>query len=253
VFLMYVDESGDSGTTGSPSDYFVLSGLVVHESDWANVLKSILDFRVQMRNQFGLKLREEIHAAAFINKPGQLQRIRRNDRMTILRAFVNELSKIPQIRLINVVVDKTNKISQTDIFELAWKALIQRFENTIRYGNFTVPSAPTDRGLILPDHTDEKKLRSLVRKMRYFNPVPSQYAVAGRNMPLATIVEDPVLKDSQHSYLIQAADVVAYFLYQSLSPNKYVKKGGAQNYFSRLHPVLCLQASPRDSQGVVKL
>jgi len=34
VYLMYVDESGDTGLDGSPTDHFVLTGFVVHEADW---------------------------------------------------------------------------------------------------------------------------------------------------------------------------------------------------------------------------
>lgn len=32
MYFMYVDESGDPGMLVSPTRYFVLSGLVVHES-----------------------------------------------------------------------------------------------------------------------------------------------------------------------------------------------------------------------------
>lgn len=31
MYLMYVDESGDSGLLGSPTRYFVVSGIVLHE------------------------------------------------------------------------------------------------------------------------------------------------------------------------------------------------------------------------------
>jgi len=31
LYLLYVDESGDTGLTGSQSRYFILSGFVVHE------------------------------------------------------------------------------------------------------------------------------------------------------------------------------------------------------------------------------
>ena len=31
MYLMYVDESGDSGLVNSPTRYFVLTGMVVHE------------------------------------------------------------------------------------------------------------------------------------------------------------------------------------------------------------------------------
>jgi hypothetical protein len=39
-----------------------------------------------MQRAFGLRLREEIHAAALINRPGPLVRIQRNDRLTIIGA-----------------------------------------------------------------------------------------------------------------------------------------------------------------------
>ena len=62
MFLMYVDESGDSGLVNSPTRYFVLTGLVVHELRWHDALNSLVNFRQRMRGKFGLKLREEIHA-----------------------------------------------------------------------------------------------------------------------------------------------------------------------------------------------
>lgn len=44
MYLIYEDESGDSGTLNSPSRYFVLSGLVVHELRWLATLDAIVDF-----------------------------------------------------------------------------------------------------------------------------------------------------------------------------------------------------------------
>ena len=72
MFLLYVDESGDSGMVRSPSDYFVLTGLVIHELRWNEYLDRIVDYRKRMRNSFGLLLREEIHSAHLINTPGSL-------------------------------------------------------------------------------------------------------------------------------------------------------------------------------------
>ncbi len=54
MYLMYVDESGDPGTVNSPTRYFVLSGLVVHELSWLATLDSLIDFRRRMRDTFGL-------------------------------------------------------------------------------------------------------------------------------------------------------------------------------------------------------
>jgi len=66
-------------------------------------------------------------------------RIKRNDRLSILRFFADELALMPHLNIINVVVDKTNKNSNHDIAIIAWKALIQRFSNTITRSNFSGP------------------------------------------------------------------------------------------------------------------
>ncbi len=55
MYLMYVDESGDIGLHNSPTRYFVLSGLVVHELRWQDTLDQFIDFRHRMRRQFTLR------------------------------------------------------------------------------------------------------------------------------------------------------------------------------------------------------
>ena len=137
---MYVDESGDCGIVNSPSSFFVLTGLVVHEVRWMDCLNKLIEFRRRMRDGFGLKLREELHAAQLISKPGDLDRIPKSERLTIIRAFADELALMDDFRLINVVVDKAGKPPHFNIFETAWDRLIQRFENTIRAKNFPGPN-----------------------------------------------------------------------------------------------------------------
>ena len=85
MFLLYVDESGDTGLVNSPTEYFILSGLVIHETRWDSVLSNIVDFRRQMRESYGLKLREEIHAAHLLQRPGELARIPKSLRLRLLR------------------------------------------------------------------------------------------------------------------------------------------------------------------------
>jgi len=56
VYLMYADESGDTGlpADNSPTRYFFLSGLVVHELDWQETLSGLLDFRRWLMNRYGV-------------------------------------------------------------------------------------------------------------------------------------------------------------------------------------------------------
>lgn len=258
MFLMYVDESGDPGLlqANSPTRYFTLTGLIVHELRWQQSLDQLIAFRRRMNGAFGLHLREELHAARLINNPGPLVRIRRNDRLTIIRHFANELARLPDVNIINIVVDKTNKPANYDVFSTAWKALIQRFQNTMSYHNFRGPANPDERGMIFPDHTDDKKLTQLLRRLRRYNPVPNQpqFGLGSyRNLTIDAVIEDPNFRDSAHSYFIQAADLSAFLLYQKLQPSSYIRRKSAQNYFDRLGPALCKVASATDPQGIVRL
>lgn len=253
MYLMYVDESGDIGLNGTPTQIFLLSGIIIHELRWKDYLDQLIDFRKRMLQKYNLHMRDEIHASNFINKPGDLVRIKRNDRLSILRLFADEISTMPDVNIINVVIKKTTKPQDYDVFERAWQVLIQRFENTISHRNFHGPSNPDERGIIIPDNTDSKKLTRLIRRMRRFNPVPNQLGYGYRNLQLRNTIEDPFMRNSDESYFIQAADLCAFLLYQKYFPNNYVKKKGAQNYFYRLDPVLCKVASRDNAYGIVEI
>ena len=253
MYFLYVDESGDTGMRNSPTQFFILSGFVVHELRWHSTLDAIIDFRRELSTRYGLRLREEIHAAHFMHRPGTLARIRKDLRLRILREVLDFEATLPDVNLLHVLIDKSRKVPDYDVFEHAWMALLQRFENTISHRNFPGPQNPQDYGVAICDRTDEPKLRKLVRRLRRYNPVPNIRGGGYRQMPLQTLVEDPVHRDSLHSYFIQLADVNSYCLCQQEQPNRYFRRKGARNYFRRLDPVLCKVASRTDPQGIVRL
>lgn len=256
---MYADESGDSGLQGSPTRYFVLTGIVVHESHWHEMLDRLVAFRKRVRHRFGLLLAEEIHAGKMLSRPGTsiAGRISKNDRLTIIRALLDTMSRMDFLNVITVRVDKQGKAAGYDPFERAWEALIQRFENTLGYRNFPGPKLQNDLGVIFCDETDEATLRKLYRRMRIYNPVPNTRALYGgggyRQLKLARIVEDPNIRSSLDSYFIQSADAAAFAAYQRYAPSTYVRKKGARNYYTRLDPVLCKVASSMHPLGIVEL
>ena len=250
MYMMYVDESGDPGMVNSPGDHFVLSGIVMHERVWRDFVLNLVDFRRTLKAAYGLPIRTEIHSAEYIRK--NVHGIQKFKRLAILRNCLDELAKRNDILITNVVVEKVGKAPDFDVFEFAWKTLFQRFENTLKYGNF--PGAfRQDLGMVFTDATAGNKLLRLVRRMSVFNPVPNQswMGLGFRNLPIVKIIEDPHGKDSRDSLIIQMADVCAYFLHQKFKPNGYIKKQGASRYFDRLKPVLNLRASGSDPLGVV--
>jgi hypothetical protein len=253
VYLIYVDESGDTGFLPGSTRYFALSAIVLHELRWHQTLDSLIMFRRDLRSKYGLKLREEIHAADFIHRPGAIARIPKSLRLHIMRDALDFQAQLPDICLINVVVDKQGKAPDYDVFDNALGALVQRFDNTLSRHNLSGSHNAEDHGILVVDQTDEKKLRALTRRMRVYNPVPYKGGSGYRQMPIVTLVEDAVHRDSLHSYFIQMADVNACFLFQKQRPAGYVKKKGARNFFDRLDPVLCKVAAAGDPQGVVRL
>lgn len=253
MYLMYVDESGDTGLVGSPTRFFALSGLVVHESRWREFLQKLIAFRKTLRSVHGLPLRGEIHASEFIRS--KVFNLDRHVRLAILRNTLDELAKISDVRITNVIVDKQGKPATYDVFNSAWGTLFQRFENTLVHGNF--PGAHRkDHGIVITDATAGKKLARLVRKMAVINYIPNDTSMFGggsRNIPILRVIEDPYGKDSAQTLPVQMVDVTAYFLMQRFAPNAYIRKQRAHNYFERLKPVLNVRASRYDKFGVVKI
>ena len=69
-----------------------------------------------------------------INRPGDLVRIKRNDRMTILRAFINELCSMNDLSIINIAIDKNGKPNNYNVMEKAG-SFVAEFSNTMSHHN----------------------------------------------------------------------------------------------------------------------
>jgi hypothetical protein len=232
MYLLYVDESGDSGVVNSPNNYFVLSAIVLHETNWQKILDDIIDFRRYLKKRYGLLMNEEIHAAVFINGHPKLKaNISKNDKMDILRKCLKFLNDRNDISIYSVACNKTNR--KENVFDYTWRIFIQRFENTLQHNNFPVGFTQAEKGIILSDNTDGGKLTAILRKMRHYNPVPNMQSSGSRNLKLIGIIEDPVLRSSDNSYFHQLVDVVAYFARQYYEPNKYIRKKGGRLYYNR--------------------
>ena len=171
--MMYVDESGDIGLKKSKTKFFILSAIIIHELLWNDTLEDLIEFRRNLRDKKKLKLREEIHCSAFLNKPGNLIRIPMYERVDIIKQCAKWLNNKIYISTFSIRIDKQQEKynSKDNVFETAWKFLIQRFENTINKHNFNGPSNYDERGIIIADNTDIPKLRTIYRKMRRKNLV----------------------------------------------------------------------------------
>lgn len=239
MFLMYVDESGDVGKVNSPTQHFILSSITLNANDWLKFLNDLIDFRRSLKISHGLKMRTEIHAKEFFKGSPNCTYIKKHLRIDILKKCIDWLASRQDINIITVRCDKSLNGGK-DIFDYTWKCLIQRFENTLRGNNFSI-RWKHQIGMIISDNTDGGKLKKLLRSMRRVNFVPniiSAYGGGSRNILLKVVIEDPVMRDSDASYVHQMADVIAYFAKQYYQPNKYMRKKGGRNTYNNLNPVI---------------
>ena len=218
MYLMYVAESGDTGLSpSSPTRYFALSGLVVHESRWRDFLNQLIAFRKTLRSIYGLPVRAEIHAAVFIGRrvPGVGGVLLKwHDRLAILRNTLDELQKMNFISITNVIADKTGKPAGYDVFAAAWTTLFQRFENTMIHGNYP-GGHRDDYGLVITDATAGTKLARMVRAWRctITSRMMRAFGSGPRNIPIKRVIEDSYGKSSAATLPIEACDVAVYFLH----------------------------------------
>ena len=257
MYLMYVDECGDSGMKPESSRYFILSAIILHESRWTAVMTRFANQRNEFKEHYGFDPDLELHASHMMGRSSKkYTKWNKQQRHMMLRhAIALEATMADSIRVMNVVIDKKKHGYPYDPFTKAWDALINRFENTIEHGNFPGARNPgDDTGMIIVDETDEKKLRLLTRKMRWNNVVPSQLFPGGTvEHNLRCVIEDPLHKRSETSMLIQMCDINSFFLKQTYEPNASVVKYKARNLFYKLEPVLLKEARPSNEYGIVEM
>lgn len=246
MYLMYVDESGDPGTAKHSSEHFALSGIIVPEEHWSTSLSRLKDFRGRLYEDYGLSPRIELHASELIRPSGNevYRSIGKSTRMQILKEHVQTLPyAFEGCKVINVFIRKEEHKNK-DIFELAWGRLLQRYEIYLKKtGNHL--------GMVIVDETDDKKLSSLLRRMRQYNPINSIYG-GWYNSTIENIIEDPFGRISASSYFIQASDSLVHCLYRKEIPKGSYKKFGLDRYFDFAEPLLLKEASKYDPLGIVR-
>lgn len=254
MYLIYADESGDPGNPGD-SKYFVISGLIVHETHWNGVFSQFIDLRRSLHAQYRLPFRAEFHATDLVGGHGDYHHTRSGltpvHRLEIYQKILECLAATAELRILNVFVRKERITApDMDIYEMAWRLFIQRCHNFVEKGGHL--NLQDQYGLLITDSTHDDALRRLMRRMRAYNPVPS--TIPGndvRHIRVTRLLDDPVPRISGWSYFIQMADLVAYALAHRDFPRKKLAKYGFEGFFDCLGPILLREACRYDPQGIV--
>jgi hypothetical protein len=213
MLFAYFDESGDTGFAASPTDTFVLSGLLIHDRDWLSALDQTVAFRRYLRDNFHISPRAELKASWMIHNKGDIRSsgLTYPARMAAYRAAMRFQRKSKLFRMFAVVIRKPEiKKLPADVRELAWRFSVQRLE---RFG-----TATKDNLHILPDEGHGAFIVKKVREMRRFHYVASAFGPETLDRKAENIVEDPSDRNSRESYFVQLADLNAYAAFRKIHP-----------------------------------
>jgi hypothetical protein len=211
MYLAYFDESGDSGVSNSPTQWFVLNCVLVHETKWMTSLNQLIELRKLFRDQHGFSTRSEIKSSDMRKGRGVFFKMHwsLSRRMAFYENVMKYVAKtLTDTSTFCVAVDKIPAHERgNDARELAWRLALQRVHNFCR--------SPSERAIIFPDEGHSDLIRKLLRKMRRHQNIPSHFGGDALKVPTDRIVEDPNERASHDSYFIQLADWSAYAAHRS--------------------------------------
>jgi len=250
MYLLYSDESGDPGRKGQ-GDYLILSALLIHEGRWRECFDLTKQLRTTLKQEYGIAKNAELHANKNIAGRGVLwgKRWKVEERVKLFQIIIETVSQMPGLKTMSVCIRKSASQFEgkkgRSIHDTAWTFILQRFHNFIvqqQGGNVN------DHGIVLHDTGHDVEIRKLMRKLRVYNYVPSRYGSA-RNVPLTSLIEDPIPRNSAHAQFIQIVDYIAYSLLRRESPvDKYP---GLENIYDILNPVVLKEASSENDLGII--
>jgi hypothetical protein len=206
----YRNPSTSPGSTGASSSMtFTLGCVLVDALRWPDVFDNIIDYRRFLRDQFRIPVRAEIKANFLLRNGGPLRPLHLSEaaRFRVYRGLLRLQDKL-DLRAFAVVIHKERLPAVLDPREVAWEYLIQRLERFTEKGS--------TRALLIHDEGEGALVRSLVRRARRIGSAGSAFGTGSLRRPARLLLDDPVMRKSHESYLLQLADLNAYAAFRRL-------------------------------------
>lgn len=213
TFMAYIDETGDTGEPslrGSTS-YFGLGCVILDLDRWPQTMDALNAYRRRLQGSLGIPVSQELKANFLIRNNGGLRPLglSPSQRAYVYRGHLKLLAPLG-MEAFAVVTDKEKSgFVGSKCLEETWLMLLQRLERMTTYEDRSV--------MITHDNGDNDSVRALVRRARHRLTAGGRFGDTFQ-MAATRIIEDPVPRDSQNSYLLQLADMVAYAGWRSYMP-----------------------------------
>ena len=220
MFLMYIDESGNTGTNYKDKDqpFLTMSGVIVKDTDWIRIDSEITELKQKLFKSTDV----EIHAALMYNP-------RKRTHFWGERSLVENLKSLEsivdfmvrsEIKLISCNISKQNIKNhlggdmKVDPYYFGLIVLSYWFDMFLISDN--------SRGSIITDRIDsidERITHSILNILRFTD----EYNITN-------IIERPLKTDAKMSNLVQIADVAAFCFNKRISWRKKAKLSNKEQH-----------------------
>lgn len=211
MYVMFADGSG-SGKAAAPSrdpGFYVLSGVVVHESHLQRLQDDIADLKQSLfpgvkPHMLELHAHEIWHNRGLFS-PGNLGP-KLDDKRQIFDRVV-DLACSPTVALISVTIDKSLDIGMKGRhwpLERSWIDMVKVFRQ------YLSPKRGAEYGLIVAD-ASERMSEQLIAKTTY--RTARRYGTGQRRSP---VLDGMFFRDSRLESVIQLADMVGYVIHKHM-------------------------------------
>ena len=140
MYLGYLDDSGDPGVhTGSPTPTYTTACVLVRDAHWVGLFEDLIRFRRYLRQNFGLRMRQEVRATELVRGSGPWAMLPYGDqvRKRVFRSFMRLQGKVGTVQTFAVVIDKFRLGSPDEVRSTAWRHTLERVEAFARHNNDT--------------------------------------------------------------------------------------------------------------------
>lgn len=219
MHLLYLDESGNTGPNDARQPWYVLGGLVVHESEWQSI-ETALEREIDRRVPPPRRDTWELHMVHIHHATADFQGMPAATRFALVDAVFDTLER-HRARLIIVAIDKQAHLRRylrpEPAEDVAYRLMLERFNSYV--------GRQHDRlGIVVCDEQQQSEPSTRSAHSRYRR---NGTGIAHINH----VIETPFFTPSHWSRMLQIIDVATYYAARRL-------RNAPAPYWPRIEPLL---------------
>ena len=232
MYLMYIDESGDTSTLEqSGSKVLVVSGCIIDENDKQDIEAKFREIKRKYYQNPDVEIKSNFlrYANPSITDPNKASPIKLydQDQYNALQIDIQNFLKTIPVTLISSVIDKKGywtKYPSQNPYEVAYIFLLERFQTFLQYKNALGLCIIDPReGRVVDKKQMDKELNDTHQLLRWER--------GGFWKPCPRIIEKILFSDSALTIGIQISDLFCYPIYNVF---QYNKKQGEYEWFDKI-------------------